>query len=109
MVLDLRFKMQYFERHWRKEWLGPARQKLRAFYNQYLEEGDGNTQDVYPTPARMRGSIEEVAKGAVDLKPWVICRENWLEELDLSRFHERFPSIHILQELNNQHSIFGGD
>ncbi len=38
MTLDPRFKFQYFERKWKKEWLEVARQKLCAFYNQYRQE-----------------------------------------------------------------------
>jgi hypothetical protein len=76
MILDPRFKMQYFERHWRKEWLGSAKQKMRAFYNQYLKV-DENTRAINFTAARMREQVKEAAQGTVNLKPGDISDFLW--------------------------------
>lgn len=53
MVLDPRFKMEYFERQWPREWLEPAKQKLRTFYSQYA--GDGAITSIIEVQNLVRG------------------------------------------------------
>lgn len=67
MVLDPRQKMEYFERNWDPEWLGPAKERLRSIYNEYRDE---KAEIIRSEPSRISTTTTYQSKEGLKTGGW---------------------------------------